>query len=415
MEFEAFGFDERVLEGLSSMGYKEATPIQEQAIPIILQGRDLIGCAQTGTGKTAAFVLPIVDRLVRRQCASDVTTVLILAPTRELVVQIDQQIEGFAYFVPVTSKAIYGGNDGQQWGLQRGAVDAGADILVATPGRLIQFLQLDIAKLDTIQTLVLDEADRMLDMGFLPAIQQIIEQLPKVRQTLFFSATMPEQVRKLAKSILQNPFSVDIAVSKPAEGIAQWQFQLQRPAKTGFLVAYLQHHPEYQSSIVFVKRKNDVRTIVHGLNRMGIKACGISADLEQETREQSLQDFKARTVSVLVATDILARGIDIEEVNLVINFDVPASPESYVHRIGRTARANSTGVALILVSADELYLLRRIEKFLGLHLPLLQEEWSADYATELKEERPSRPSNSKRLGRPYFKHRKPKAAKPKRD
>jgi len=415
MEFEAFGFDERVLEGLSSMGYKEATPIQEQAIPIILQGRDLIGCAQTGTGKTAAFVLPIVDRLVRRQCASDVTTVLILAPTRELVVQIDQQIEGFAYFVPVTSKAIYGGNDGQQWGLQRGAVDAGADILVATPGRLIQFLQLDIAKLDTIQTLVLDEADRMLDMGFLPAIQQIIEQLPKVRQTLFFSATMPEQVRKLAKSILQNPFSVDIAVSKPAEGIAQWQFQLQRPAKTGFLVAYLQHHPEYQSSIVFVKRKNDVRTIVHGLNRMGIKACGISADLEQETREQSLQDFKARTVSVLVATDILARGIDIEEVNLVINFDVPASPESYVHRIGRTARANSTGVALMLVSADELYLLRRIEKFLGLHLPLLQEEWSADYATELKEERPSRPSNSKRLGRPYFKHRKPKVAKPKRD
>ena len=415
MEFEAFGFDERVLEGLSSMGYKEATPIQEQAIPIILQGRDLIGCAQTGTGKTAAFVLPIVDRLVRRQCASDVTTVLILAPTRELVVQIDQQIEGFAYFVPVTSKAIYGGNDGQQWGLQRGAVDAGADILVATPGRLIQFLQLDIAKLDTIQTLVLDEADRMLDMGFLPAIQQIIEQLPKVRQTLLFSATMPEQVRKLAKSILQNPFSVDIAVSKPAEGIAQWQFQLQRPAKTGFLVAYLQHHPEYQSSIVFVKRKNDVRTIVHGLNRMGIKACGISADLEQETREQSLQDFKARTVSVLVATDILARGIDIEEVNLVINFDVPASPESYVHRIGRTARANSTGVALMLVSADELYLLRRIEKFLGLHLPLLQEEWSADYATELKEERPSRPSNSKRLGRPYFKHRKPKVAKPKRD
>ena len=415
MEFEAFGFDERVLEGLSSMGYKEATPIQEQAIPIILQGRDLIGCAQTGTGKTAAFVLPIVDRLVRRQCASDVTTVLILAPTRELVVQIDQQIEGFAYFVPVTSKAIYGGNDGQQWGLQRGAVDAGADILVATPGRLIQFLQLDIAKLDTIQTLVLDEADRMLDMGFLPAIQQIIEQLPKVRQTLLFSATMPEQVRKLAKSILQNPFSVDIAVSKPAEGIAQWQFQLQRPAKTGFLVAYLQHHPEYQSSIVFVKRKNDVRTIVHGLNRMGIKACGISADLEQETREQSLQDFKARTVSVLVATDILARGIDIEEVNLVINFDVPASPESYVHRIGRTARANSTGVALMLVSADELYLLRRIEKFLGLHLPLLQEEWSADYATELKEERPSRPSNSKRLGCPCFKHRKPKVAKPKRD
>ena len=168
MEFEAFGFDERVLEGLSSMGYKEATPIQEQAIPIILQGRDLIGCAQTGTGKTAAFVLPIVDRLAR-QSDSNATTVLILAPTRELVVQIDQQIEGFAYFVSVTSKAIYGGNDGQQWGLQRGAVDAGADILVATPGRLIQFLQLDIAKLDTIQTLVLDEADRMLDMGFLPA------------------------------------------------------------------------------------------------------------------------------------------------------------------------------------------------------------------------------------------------------
>ena len=411
MEFEAFGFDERVLEGLSSMGYKEATPIQEQAIPIIQQGRDLIGCAQTGTGKTAAFVLPIVDRLAR-QGATDSTSVLILAPTRELVVQIDQQIEGFAYFVPVTSKAIYGGNDGQQWGQQRGAVDSGADILVATPGRLIQFLQLNIAKLDTISVLVLDEADRMLDMGFLPAIQQIIAALPKARQTLFFSATMPEQVRKLAKSILQTPLSVDIAVSKPAEGIAQWQFQLQRPAKPGFLAAYLKHHPEHQSSIVFVKRKSDVRTIVHGLNKAGIPACGISADLEQDTREQSLQAFKARTVAALVATDILARGIDIEEVNLVVNYDVPASPESYVHRIGRTARASATGEALMLVSADELYLLRRIEKFLGSPLAILQEEWSADYATELKEEkRPPRP-RTKRTGQYNSQRRKQRAQKP---
>lgn len=405
MEFEAFGFDERVLEGLTSMGYKEATPIQEQAIPIILQGRDLIGCAQTGTGKTAAFVLPILDRLAR-QTNSNATTVLILAPTRELVVQIDQQIEGFAYFVPVTSKAIYGGNDGQQWRLQRGAVDSGADILVASPGRLIQFLQLNIAKLDTIRTLVLDEADRMLDMGFLPAIQQIIAALPTQRQTLLFSATMPEQVRKLAKSILQTPLSVNIAVSKPAEGIAQWKFQLQRAAKPTFLANYFKRHAELQSSIVFVKRKSDVRTVVQGLLRAGIKAAGISADLEQDTREQALQDFKARKVAVLVATDILARGIDIEEVNLVVNYDVPQSVDAYVHRIGRTARANATGVALLLVAADELYLLRRLEKFLEISLPLFQEEWTSEYADVFKEEK--RPSFSKPKPR-----RKPLAKKPK--
>ena len=411
MEFEAFGFDERVLEGLSAMGYKEATPIQEQAIPIIQQGRDLIGCAQTGTGKTAAFVLPIIDRLAK-QSDTNTTSVLIIAPTRELVVQIDQQIEGFAYFVPVTSRAIYGGNDGQQWGLQRGALDSGADILVATPGRLIQFLQLNIAKLDSIKTLVLDEADRMLDMGFLPAIQQIIAALPKARQTLFFSATMPEQVRKLAKSILQAPFSVDIAVSKPAEGITQWQFQLQRPAKPAFLAAYLKQHPEHQRSIVFVKRKSDVRIVVHSLNRAGVTACGISADLEQETREQSLQDFKAGKVATLVATDILARGIDIDEVNLVVNYDVPASPESYVHRIGRTARAAATGVALMLVSADELYLLRRIERFLGAPVQILQEDWAAAYATELKEEKRAHSSRAKHLpSKRTPKRRKPQANK----
>ncbi len=390
MDFEALGLDERVLEGLASMGYKEATPIQEQAIPIILQGHDLLGCAQTGTGKTAAFLLPILNKLAKAEKESTRTSVLIIAPTRELVLQIDQQIEGFAYFLPVTSRAIYGGGDGSDWVLQRGALDAGADILVAAPGRLLYFMQLKHTDFSSIDTLVLDEADRMLDMGFLPVIQQIIAELPKVRQTLFFSATMPPQVRTLAKQILRDPRSVDIAVSKPAEGIIHWCFTLQKDAKLGFILEYFRHHTEFQSAILFVRKKEDVRTLVRRFNRAGIGACGISSDLEQAEREKSLQDFKARTVTVLIATDILSRGIDIEEVNIVVNYDVPRTPEDYVHRVGRTARANATGVALTLVAADELYSLRRIERLLEKPLDLLQEEWTVPFITHFTDEEKSR-------------------------
>ncbi len=384
MEFSAFHFDDTILQALDTMGYKETTPVQEKAIPIIQAGKDLIACAQTGTGKTAAFVLPIIDRLIKMPHREGIS-VLIIASTRELVMQIDQQIDGLGYFTSVSSKAVYGGNDGKEWDMQRDALDTGADIIVAVPGRLISFLQRDASLFRSLKILVLDEADQMLDMGFLPQIRKIIDALPKERQTLLFSATMPLQVRQLAEKILREPQSVDIAISKPAEAITQFQFQLQHAAKSGFLNALVKAHPEFQSIIVFVKRKSDVRVIVHGLQRGGINTCGISADLEQAKREEALRDFKAHKVTAIVATDILARGIDIEEVNLVVNYDVPADPEAYVHRIGRTGRASATGTALMLVSQEEGYLLRRIERFLEKPVSLFQEEWTENYATPLTE------------------------------
>ena len=385
MEFSAFHFDETILQALEAMGYQETTPVQAQAIPIIQAGQDLIACAQTGTGKTAAFVLPIIDRLLKMPERKGIS-VLIIASTRELVLQIDQQIDGLAYFTRVSSKAVYGGNDGKEWDLQRDALDAGADIIVAVPGRLISFLGRNVEQFRELKILVLDEADQMLDMGFLPQIQKIIDELPRERQTLLFSATMPQQVRRLAEKILHNPQAVDIAISKPAESIQQFQFQLQHEAKPKFLNELVKRHPEFQSIIIFVKRKSDVRTIVRGLLRGGINTCGISADLEQAQREEALRDFKAHKVTAIVATDILSRGIDIEEVSLVVNYDVPVDPEAYVHRIGRTGRASATGIALTLVSQEDGYLLRRIEKFLDKSVPLLQEEWAQEYLTPLAPE-----------------------------
>jgi DEAD/DEAH box helicase domain protein len=389
MEFKALGFDERVLEGLSSMGYEAATPIQEQAIPIIQQGRDLIGCAQTGTGKTAAFVLPIIDKLLRTPVATRGSSVLILAPTHELVQQIDQQIDGLGYFTAISSKTIYGGKDADQWSTQRNALNQGADIIVANPGRLLQFITLEIARLENIHTLVLDEADVMLDMGFLPDIQAIIAKLPVQRQTLLFSATMPEAVRKLANAILVEPLTVEIATSKPAEKVEQLQFPVEKEKKTPFLVQYLQKHPEHKSTIVFVRRKNNVQSLVRSLNRAKISACGVSANFTQEEREKALQDFKARNLSVLVATDILARGIDIEDVNLVVNYDAPTTVEAYVHRVGRTARASARGMALLLIAPEEGHLLHRIERHIEKNLTLLAEDWTENFKAEFIE-RPKR-------------------------
>lgn len=347
------------------MGFEAPTPIQAEAIPIIREGVDLLGCAQTGTGKTAAFVLPILDRIARKGDDARKTTVLIIAPTRELVLQIDQQIEGFGYFVPVSSKAIYGGNDGQQWGLQREAVDAGVDILVATPGRLIQFMQLGIADFSAIETLILDEADRMLDMGFFPDIMRIVKELPQKRQTLFFSATMPSDVRNLANTLLHAPKSINIAVARPPKEILQQKQLLNEGDKVRFLTQFFASRTDIASAIVFAERKVTVRELALQLTRNGLPVVSIHSDLEQEERERSLVRFKARQVRVLVATDIVARGIDIEDVDLVVNFNVPLNPESYVHRVGRTARASSSGESLTLYSPKEKHLLDEIEAFLG--------------------------------------------------
>lgn len=370
--FDDFGFCEGLSEGLSVMGYTKPTTIQEQAIPLVREGHDLVGCAQTGTGKTAAFLLPILDRIAQRREEHRLTSVLIIAPTRELALQIDQQVEGFAYFIPVTSKAIYGGGDGKQWGMQRVAVDAGVDILIATPGRLIQFMQLGIADLSHIDTLILDEADRMLDMGFFPDIKRIVEALPKERQTLLFSATMPPEVRELTRTMLRNPRSINIAVSRPAAAIQQRKLLLDERAKIGFLVQFFAARSDVRSAIVFAERKITVRELAMKLKRRGLDVESIHSDLSQDAREKALDRFRARQVRLLVATDIVARGIDIEDIDLVVNFNVPMSPESYVHRVGRTARASSSGESLTLASPREFIYLKEIETFLEGAIPELQ-------------------------------------------
>lgn len=382
MNFSEFGFTQGLTEGLEAMGYQEATPIQAAAIPIIQTGHDLIGCAQTGTGKTAAFLLPILDRLCRMQNAKPGTRALIIVPTRELAVQIDQQVEGLAYFINVTSKAVYGGNDGKQWDAQRNALDLGTDILVATPGRLIQFLQLGMATLGSIETLVLDEADRMLDMGFFPDIERILKELHGRKQTLLFSATMPPEVKRLAEKILHQPEMISLAVSKPAERIKQQKTLLGASSKIPALVEFFAQRSDVKSAIIFAEKKTTVRELAIQLHRRGLQVVSIHSDLEQGEREQALQAFKAHEKRILVATDIVARGIDIEDVDLVVNFNVPQTAEAYVHRVGRTARAAQSGEALTLVSADDAEALRQVEAHLGAPIPSITLERATPYTND---------------------------------
>ncbi|PIE84249.1 MAG: hypothetical protein CSA07_03220 [Bacteroidia bacterium] len=402
IQFKDFNFHPSVAEGLDVMGYTKPTPIQQQSIPIIMEGHDIVGCAQTGTGKTAAFLLPILSKLASDPKPNSSTRVLIIAPTRELVMQIDQQIEGFSYYTNVSSRAVYGGNDGGQWGLQRQALDQGADILVATPGRLIQFLQLGIGVLSGVETLILDEADRMLDMGFMPDIKRIVSKLPSERQTLLFSATMPREVRKLADTILHEPQSINIAVSKPAEKIKQYVLRVDSTAKYTVLKNFLSLRTELQSVIIFAERKVEVRELARTLHRAQFDVVEIHADLDQKEREDALGRFRTHQARILVATDILARGIDIDDIQMVINFSVPNSPESYVHRVGRTARADSDGEALTLCSPPEDYLLRDIEKLLEKQIDSLPEieGFVVPTPTESAERKPrgGRPSQGARGG-----------------
>lgn len=374
MEFEEFGLGSSVMEGLDMMGYSHPTPIQEQAIPLIMQGRDVLGCAQTGTGKTAAYVLPLVDRLQREGASQGGNRCLIIAPTRELALQIDQQIEGFAYYTGVSSIAVYGGRDRVRWSEQSEAVRQGADILVATPGRLLQFVELGITSLDQVEYLVLDEADRMLDMGFIPDIRRITAMLHKRKQTLLFSATMPAEVRSLANDFLHDPAEVILSLSKPAEGIAQRKLPIAERAKVDFLVRYFAKEPEVKSCIIFAERKISVANLAARLDKAGLSVAPMHSDLTQEERQTTLDRFKAHQVRILVATDVVARGIDIEDIDLIINYNVPHDAESYVHRIGRTARAASEGRALTLVSTMENADMAGIEKFLGYQLPVYSSE-----------------------------------------
>lgn len=356
MNFNEFELHDDVLNAVDAMNYQQATPIQEQSIPIILKGGDLLACAQTGTGKTAAYLIPILDKVAHE--TNQQTGALILVPTRELAVQIDQQIQGLGYFVGATSIAVYGGNKGPEWDQQKKALSQGADIIIATPGRLIAHLQLGYVNFKHLRHLVLDEADRMLDMGFLNDIMKIMSFLPAKRQTLMFSATMPSKIGELAKRILDNPQEVRLAVSRPVERIDQ-QFYLTKDEQKLPLLTHLLTGQEQTSMVLFTSRKNSVEPIVRALRKLGLSAKGISSDSEQSDREIVLRSFKNREFPVLVATDVLSRGIDIDNLSHVVNYDVPRDPEDYVHRIGRTARAESKGTAITFINeADQRYVLK---------------------------------------------------------
>ena len=368
MTFDDFQFDYELLDGLEAMGFNKPTPIQELAIPVILANKDLIACAQTGTGKTAAYVLPIIDKILASN-HSHLNT-LILAPTRELAVQIDQQVQGFSYYVPVSSIAIYGGGDGAIWDQQKKALKAGADIIIATPGRLISQLASGDIKLDKLEHLILDEADRMLDMGFYDDIIKIISYLPKQRQTILFSATMPPKIRTLAAKILYKPEEISIAISKPAAGILQQAYLTYDTQKIP-LLGDIFKATTYQSVIIFAGTKERVKSLQFELKRIGLKAKSFHSDLEQKEREDLMNEFRSRKVQVLIGTDILSRGIDVDGIDLVVNFDVPPDPEDYVHRIGRTARAESKGTAITFINEKDQKRFHAIETLIEREIPKL--------------------------------------------
>jgi len=391
MVFEDFKLTPELLDAIYYMGYREATPVQEKAIPVILEGNDLIACAQTGTGKTAAFLLPILNFISGKE--SKHTHTLILVPTRELAIQIDQQVQGLGYTLNINSIAVYGGGDGSDWDQERTALSKGADIIVATPGRLISHLNQGYVKFNQIEVLVLDEADRMLDIGFYEDIMRIISYIPKKRQTLMFSATMPPQIRSLSRHIMKSPTEIALEMSKPAEGVIQAVYLLGDHQKLPLINSLIADNPEYTSILIFSSTKKKVSEIVKGLRSKNFQVEGISSDLEQKEREQMLLRFRSRKTRVLVATDVLSRGIDIKDINLVVNFDAPGDAEDYVHRVGRTARAETTGVAVTLVNRMDMQKLERIEKLIGYEVykaPL------PGFIAEQKDKGPDhRPANSR--------------------
>ncbi len=366
MTFHDFKFDQKLIDGLDSMGYSKPTPIQQQAIPVILNNHDLIACAQTGTGKTAAYILPVLNKIIHAETRH--LNTLVIAPTRELAQQIDQQIEGFAYFLGVSSLPIYGGGDGATWDQQRKALEQGADIIIATPGRLIALLAAGTIKFDHLQHLILDEADRMLDMGFFDDIVKIIKYLPTERQTLLFSATMPPKIRMLAGKILNKPQEINIALAKPAAGISQQAYVVFDEQKGAILKHILKTVP-WKSAIIFASTKETVKKLDGAFQRGGLPAKAFHSDLEQQEREEILRAFKNKQINMLIGTDVLSRGIDVEGISLVINWDVPPDPEDYVHRIGRTARAETTGTAITLINEKDQRKFFSIENLIGDIIP----------------------------------------------
>ena len=365
MRFDELDLEDAVLDGLYDMNFEETTPVQALTIPIILEGKDIIACAQTGTGKTAAYVLPIISELSRYSFPKDAVNAVIMAPTRELAQQIDQQIQGFTYFIPgISAVAVYGGTDGITWEQQKRGMELGADIVIATPGRLLSHIKLGTVDLSKVSFFVLDEADRMLDMGFYDDIMQVYKQLPANCQTIMFSATMPPKIRTLAQSILKDPEEVQIAISRPPESIMQTAYICYDMQKLKILERlFVESHP--QRVIIFSSSKMKVKELTTTLRRMKFNVAAMHSDLEQSQREEVMKEFKSGHVDILVATDVVSRGIDINDIKLVINFDIPHDPEDYVHRIGRTARGtNGEGLAITFVGVNEQAAFHHIEKFL---------------------------------------------------
>lgn len=366
MKFSELDLDPNLLDGIESLGFEEMTPIQEEAIPIVLKGKDLIACAQTGTGKTGAYVIPTIDNLTFDE--SENTRALIIAPTRELAQQIDQNIEALSYFTGISSVPIYGGKDADSFDKQKYAITNGADVLVATPGRFLMHLALGYMDLDHVETLILDEADKMLDMGFHADILKIVSYLPENRQTLMFSATMPKKIRKLAKEIMFEPEEISLNLAKPAEGINQMAFMVYDEQKIP-LLEHLLKTREVDSMIIFASSKMSVDNISRKLKRLRYEVEAIHSDKDQSERTATLRKFKNKEFRILVGTDVLARGIDIDNLSHVVNFDAPPDAEDYVHRVGRTARASSTGEAMTFVNPKDMYRFAQIEELIEAEIP----------------------------------------------
>ena len=401
MKFDELNLDESVLQALDVMNFKECTPVQEHTIPVILEGRDLIGVAQTGTGKTAAYLLPVLNQLNKGTYPADAINCVIMSPTRELAQQIDQQMEGFSYFMPASSVAVYGGNDGIRFEQEKKGLTLGVDVVIATPGRFISHVSMGYVDLSKVSFFILDEADRMLDMGFYDDIMQIVKYLPKKRQTIMFSATMPPKIQQLAQNILSHPVEVKLAVSKPAEKIIQTAYICYETQKLG-IIRSLFKNQKPQRVIVFASSKLKVKEVAKAFLRLKLNVGEMHSDLDQSQRDHIMHEFKSGRINILVATNIVARGIDIDDIRLVINYDVPHDAEDYVHRIGRTARANHDGCAITFVSETEQVKFKSIEDFLEktiYKIPVPEElgeapEYTAEKAKGKSKKRKKKKGNS---------------------
>lgn len=401
MRFDELDLEEEVLQGIEAMNFQEMTPVQEQTIPVILQGKDIIGCAQTGTGKTAAYTLPLLNRLLCEGNTDNHIRAVIMVPTRELAQQIDMQFEGFSYFLPISTTVVYGGGDGAGWDQQKKGLLMGAEVVIATPGRLLSHIANSGIDLSHVSYFILDEADRMLDMGFFDDIMQIVKQMPEKRQTIMFSATLPPKIRQLAKQILHDPEEVNIAISKPNESIVQSAYICYESQKMPIILELFGKSPG-KKAIIFSSSKQKVKDLAYALKRKKLNVAAMHSDLEQDQRETVMLDFKNGKIDILVATDIVARGIDIDNIDLVINYDVPHDPEDYIHRIGRTGRANAEGVSITFVCEAEQGKFHRIEEFIEREvykIPLPPEIGEGPlYAPKNFERRPRGKFNSSRQG-----------------